>query len=93
MSRITGKRGFSLIETMTVIVVLGCMIAIAIGIHNYSGLNNNSIAVKQSKLESALRSVTLSIMSDEKDMAVMRSCDARAIRNLYADCFFYSFQN
>ena len=84
MSRTNGKKGFSLSETMTVIVVLGCIVALAIGMFNFSSMKNNTIAAKQAKLENALKSATMSIMGNENLLSVTKACDAVAMRDLYA---------
>ena len=84
MSRFIQKRGFSLNETMIVIVIIGCLIAMAIGAFNMSKINNETIAVKQAKLESALKTATMSIMGQGK-ITPEQACNAELMRDKYAE--------
>ena len=84
MSRFIQKRGFSLNETLIVIVILGCIAACAIGAFNMSKINNETLAAKQAKLESALKTATMSIIGQDK-ISTQTACNAETMRDKYAD--------
>ena len=61
------KPGFSLSETAIVIAILGCLIVLAVGMFNYANLKNETIAIKQTKMEHAIKSATLSIIKENNN--------------------------
>ena len=84
MSRLIRKNGFTLAETVVVLVILSGLFALGIGMFNSSHLNNETLAAKQLKLESALRTATLAIINDDK-LSVDEACDPAAMRDKYAE--------
>ncbi|MCR4880609.1 MAG: hypothetical protein K6A44_01470 [bacterium] len=84
MSRLMKKRGFSLNETAVVIVILGCLIAITLGIVNASKIKNDTLAIKQAKLESAVRTATMSILGQDK-ISATQACSPETMRDKYAE--------
>ena len=84
MSRFMKKRGFSLSETMIVIGIVGFIIALAVGMFNMSSFKNETLAAKQAKMESAIRTATMSIVSNGK-ISAEQACNAEYMRDKYAE--------
>ena len=84
MQKVSTQKGFNLTEVMAVIVIIGCVAALAVGMFNYSNFKNNTTSVKQAKISSALKSATMSILGQDNLLSVTKACDPVAMRDLYA---------
>ncbi|MCQ2957481.1 MAG: hypothetical protein MJ180_01110 [Candidatus Gastranaerophilales bacterium] len=82
MSRKIFKKGFSQTELLTTIAVVGCILALGIGMFNYSGMNNNIEQTRQARLDSTLRTATMSIIGKENKLPVKTACNAASLRGL-----------
>ena len=83
MSRIHAKKGFSLSETLIAIGAIGCIIVLAIAMFNFGNFKTNTMALKENKIQSALKSATLSIIGNKDKITVTQACDPVAMRDLY----------
>ena len=74
------KRAFSQVELLVTIGVLGCILALGIGMFNASNVNNNVDMTKQARLESTLKTATMSIVGKENKISRSTVCNASSLR-------------